>query len=98
MNIKTEERLYHTEGVLSRKLRVCYPADNGRLTLRTELDWDRSIEPVEVSQDGNTSTFELSADQPYLYFKPCLIRSSDIHWAVGPDQLLLMGAMDDRAV
>jgi len=94
----TEQRLYKTEGVLSRKLSVRYPTHNGRLVLRTELDWDRSIEPDTVSKDRNTSTFELSADQPYLYFKPCLIRGSDMHWAVGPDQLLLMGGTDDRPV
>jgi predicted alpha/beta superfamily hydrolase len=98
MSTDTASRLYHTEGVVSRSLRVCYPVSNGRIVLRTEQDWDRSIEPVEVSEDGNTSTFEIKADQPYLYFKPCLIRSGDLHWAVGPDQLLLMGGTDDRAV
>ena len=98
MSTNTEQRLYKTEGVLSRSVRLRYPADNGRLVLRTELDWDRSIEPDTVSGDGNTSTFELSADQPYLYFKPCLIRDGELHWAVGPNQLLLMGEADDRAI
>jgi predicted alpha/beta superfamily hydrolase len=79
-------------------VRLCYPGNNGRLVLRTELDWDRSIEPDAVSEDGNTSTFELRADQPYLYYKPCLIRGDELHWAVGPNQLLLMGEADDRAI
>lgn len=90
-------RLYRTEGTLTRTLRVCYPAGNGRVVLRTEADWDRSIEPVAVSDDGTTSTFELRVDQPFLYFKPCLVRDDESHWAVGPNNLLLMAEPDGRA-
>jgi hypothetical protein len=46
------------------------------MTLRTEKDWEQSIEPVAVSEDGNVSTFALEADQPFLYFKPCLVESA----------------------
>ena len=38
----------------------------GRVVLRTERDWERSLEPVEVSEDGNISTFMLEADQPFI--------------------------------
>ena len=80
-------RLYRTERTLTRTLRVAYPAGRGRMVLRTERDWERSLEPVAVSEDGNVSTFALEADQPFLYFKPCLVESGATHWAVGPNKL-----------
>ncbi|MBX7104904.1 MAG: hypothetical protein K1X57_12535 [Gemmataceae bacterium] len=89
-------RLYHTGTPLTRTLRVRYPAGRGTIRLRTEFDWDRDIEPVAVSDDGTTMTFEVSADQPFVYFKPCLVREGRYHWAVGPNGLLLMGEEDDR--
>lgn len=91
------ERLYKTRTILKRSLRVSYPAGNGRLVLRTEKDWDRNLEPVEISSDGNTSTFHVVADQPYLYFKPCLVRDGGTHWSTGPNNLLLMSEKDHRA-
>jgi hypothetical protein len=87
-----KQRLYRTERTLTRTLRVAYPAGRGRLVLRTERDWDRSLEPVAVSDDGNASTFTLEADQPFLYFKPCLVESGATHWALGPNKLAITGA------
>jgi predicted alpha/beta superfamily hydrolase len=89
-------RLYKTNVALKRSLSVAYPAGRGRLVLRTELDWDRDVEPAAVSDDGNTSVFEVEVDQPYLYYKPCLVRSGEVLWAVGPNSLLLMGEGDHR--
>jgi predicted alpha/beta superfamily hydrolase len=66
------------------------------MTLRTELDWNKGIEPIEVSADGTTSTFRLSSRQPFLYFKPCLVDGSSSHWAVGENNLLLMTEPDRR--
>lgn len=94
--IKTE-RLYRTRTILKRSLRISYPAGNGRLVLRTEKDWERDAEALEISEDGNTSTFLVEADQPYIYFKPCLIRDGETHWAIGPNNLLLMSEKDQRA-
>src|SRR4029079_7613379 len=71
-------------------------AGGGRLFLRTEQDWEKDIEPVSVSEDGNTSTFRLRADQPYVYFKACLEQNGELHWGVGPNRLLLMGEDDQR--
>ena len=96
MTTVTKERLYKTSTTLKRTLRVSYPAGNGRIVLRTEQDWDRDIEALEVSEDGNTSTFQLRADQPFLYFKPCLLQDGQIHWAVGSNNLLLMAEEDRR--
>lgn len=88
--------LYRTRTTLQRTLRVSYPVGAGRLTLRTEHDWDKDIEPVAVSDDRNTWTFSLRADQPYLYFKPFLARDGALHWSVGPNNLLLMSGDDQR--
>jgi predicted alpha/beta superfamily hydrolase len=96
MSTADKKRLYRTRTMLERTLRVSYPAGNGRLVLRTEQDWDKDIQPLEVSEDGNTSTFQLRADQPYLYFKPCLVRGAEHHWAVGSNNLALMGEEDQH--
>jgi hypothetical protein len=92
------KRLYRTERTLTRTLRVAYPAGRGRMVLRTELDWDRDLEPVAVSEDGNVSTFALEVDQPFLYFKPCLVEGGATHWAVGPNKLVIMTEKDARVV
>jgi predicted alpha/beta superfamily hydrolase len=91
-----KERLYKTETTLKRTLRVSYPVGEGRLVLRSEPDWDKDLEPISISEDGNTYTFEVQADQPFLYFKPCLIRNGQTHWAVGSNGLLLMAEDDKR--
>ena len=91
-------RLYRTERTLTRTLRVAYPSGHGRMVLRTEQDWDRDVEPVAVSEDGNVSTFALEADQPFLYFKPCLVEGGATHWALGPDKLVIMTEKDARLV
>jgi predicted alpha/beta superfamily hydrolase len=93
-----EEKISRTGTILQRTLRVSYPAAGMRLVLRTELDWNRNVEPVAVSEDGNTSTFQLQANQPFLYFKPCLVRDGDFRWAVGPNKLLLMTEPDRRVL
>jgi predicted alpha/beta superfamily hydrolase len=79
------------EPEFERTLRVHYPAGRGRIVLRTELDWDRDLEPESVSEDGDTATFSVAASRPFLYFKPCL-RTGDgnLLWSVGPDLLGLM--------
>jgi hypothetical protein len=96
MATTVKQRLYKTEMMLRRTLRVSYPAGNGRLVLRAEQDWDKEIESVSLSEDGNTWTFELEANQPFLYFKPCLVRDGEFHWSVGPNKLLLMEEKDIR--
>jgi predicted alpha/beta superfamily hydrolase len=81
-----------------RKVRVCYPAETGTLVLRTDLDWEQDIDPVAVSSDGNTATFEIEAQQPFVYFKPCLNKKGGMHWAVGTNNLLIMAGEDNRVV
>ena len=91
------KRLYSTRTTLERTLRVTYPAGSGRMVLRTELDWDHNVEAHETSEDGQTWTFVVRANQPYLYFKPCLVRNGSMHWSAGSNNLLLM-AEDDRRI
>ncbi|MCU0395183.1 MAG: alpha/beta hydrolase-fold protein [Chitinophagaceae bacterium] len=93
------ERLYKTSRKLKRTVRIAYPAGMGRMVLHTELDWDKGIEAVSVSEDGNISTFELEADQPFLYFKPCLVEEDgSVHWSQGSNKLLLLEESDQRIV
>lgn len=90
--------LYRTDTTLERTLRIGYPAGHGDIVLRTELDWEKDIPPVAVSDDGQTHTFSIRADQPFLYFKPRLVQAGKEHWAVGADNLLLMAEQDARVV
>ena len=53
---------------------------------------------MAVSSDGNTATFEIEAQQRFVHFKPCLIKNGSLHWAVGPDNLLMMAGEDARPV
>jgi predicted alpha/beta superfamily hydrolase len=92
-----KERLYKTSKVLTRTLRIAYPAGNGRIVLRSEQDWEKDVEAVSVSEDGTVSTFELSFNQPFIYFKPCLIGNDGVfHWSLGANKLLLMEEKDQR--
>jgi predicted alpha/beta superfamily hydrolase len=91
-------KLRKARPILERILRISYPAAGGRLILRTEQDWKRDIEPIAVSEDGNTFTFQLQATQPFLYFKPCLVRDRELRWSVGPNKLLLMAERDERVL
>ncbi len=92
-----KEKLYKTSTIQTRTLRLAYPAGRGKIILRTEDDWEKDVEPVSISEDGNTLTFELSADKPFLYFKPCLITEDGVyHWSIGANKLLLMEEKDQR--
>ncbi len=92
------KELYTTKNFLKRTLKVAYPAGaDQKIVLRTELDWEKDIEPSSVSSNGEVSTFEVSARHPFLYFKPCLYKAGKLHWAVGENQLLIM-TEDDRRV
>src|SRR6516162_2999111 len=67
----------------TRTIRICDAA-----VIRTDLDWGRDVNPVAVSSDGNTATFEIETQQRFVPFKSCLIKNGSLHRAVGPDNLL----------
>jgi predicted alpha/beta superfamily hydrolase len=91
--------MYQTGSVLRRQLRVRYPPGQGRIVLRTELDWDRDVEPIAVSDDAETTTFALEACRPFLYFKPCLKETGGgMRWAIGPNMLVLLTSEGVRDV
>ena len=91
---QSERKFYTTEHPLRRRVRVGYPAGTGDLILRTELNWDRDVEPVETDGKG-IWTFDIESNNPFLYFKPCLVSAGKFHWAKGDNQLLIM-TEDDR--
>jgi predicted alpha/beta superfamily hydrolase len=83
--------LYRTGTLLRRKLRVHYPPGRGRIILRSDLDWDRDVEPSEVSSDGTASSFLLEAKRPFVYVKPVLLEGGGApRWAVGANALLTL--------
>ena len=91
------EKLYKTATILKRKLKVAYPNGKGRIVLRTENDWEKDIEPVAIMEEGDISVFEVKAEQPFLYFKPCLITNDGtFYWSVGTNKLLLMEEDEKR--
>lgn len=90
--------LYRTQRVLRRQLRVRYPLTEGKIVLRTDLDWDVDLEAASVTDDGTTFTFELEAKRPFLYFKPCWIVGAEARWAMGENSLVLMTAHGTRDV
>ena len=47
-------------------INVFYPADGGKILLRTEKDWDRNVEPTR-SDEGGTE-FLIETDRPFFYF------------------------------
>ena len=73
------------------QIRVVYPLGDNAMVLRTDQDWNRSINPV--SRDGDTAIFEVQTNQPYFYFKPC-VWDGRLSWAVGSNYL----AENDRTI
>jgi predicted alpha/beta superfamily hydrolase len=91
--------MYATQSLLRRQLRVRFPPGGGRMALRTELDWERDLDPVAVEDGGETSVFSLEARQPFLYFKPCLrTDAGEARWSVGPNLLAVMTTQGVRDV
>jgi hypothetical protein len=67
-----------TERTTVSTLRVCYPPGTGTVVIRTELDWEKNVHPIDISSDDNTATFEIEASQPFVHFKPCLIKNGTL--------------------
>lgn len=65
-------------------IHVHYPPGKGRLTVRTEADWERDIEGEPVA-DG--AVFQVQTEQPWIYFKPCLHLDGEVRWVPGINRL-----------
>jgi predicted alpha/beta superfamily hydrolase len=93
------EVIYKTETLLRRQLGVRYPVKKGsRIVLRTELDWDKDLEPTSVLEDGQTSVFTLECNRPFLYFKVLLKTGEQVQWSVGSNMLVVMTFQRTRDV
>jgi predicted alpha/beta superfamily hydrolase len=68
-------------------IRVVYPTDGGRISLRTEENWDSSIEAHSIQQEGCISEFQIETERPYFYFKPVLVRDGTTMWSRGENFL-----------
>jgi enterochelin esterase-like enzyme len=78
-------------------IRVFYPRPNGRIVLRTEWDWGRDVEASRVGDDGTRWEFDVTTDQTYLYFKPCIREDSGaVHWSVGSNYLAVCSTGEAR--
>jgi predicted alpha/beta superfamily hydrolase len=77
-------------------IHVHYPLEKGQIVLRTDADWDRDILPTTV--DDGYSTFEITSDTAFVYFKPCLRREADFNWSVGANYLLLLDTDVEQSV
>ena len=72
------------------QVRIFYPLQQGKITLRTEQDWKIDIEPVSVDDNGQALTFNVESELPFLYCKPCLLLDGEVRWAAGENYLVIM--------
>ena len=72
------------------QVRIFYPLQQGKITLRTEQDWKIDIEPVSVDDNGQSLTFNVESALPFLYCKPCLLTDGEVRWAAGENYLVIM--------
>ncbi|MEJ2088830.1 MAG: hypothetical protein P8Y69_10240 [Gammaproteobacteria bacterium] len=79
-------------------IRVIYPLDAGDLVLRTSLDWERNLEPRRVDARNCRFDFQILTGEPFVYFKPVLLRGREARWSVGKDYLAVAGATETREV
>ncbi|MBL4843931.1 MAG: hypothetical protein JKY65_00275 [Planctomycetes bacterium] len=72
-------------------VRVFYPLGEGKIVLRTELDWNLDVEPVAVEEDGQRFDFLISHARPYLSCKPCIRKEGErTRWAAGGNKLVVL--------
>jgi predicted alpha/beta superfamily hydrolase len=71
-------------------IRVAYPAENGRIVLRSDEDWEKNLEAEPRSQDGCTWEFSIETERPFFYFKPLLLRDDAEQWSRGENFLAVV--------
>ncbi len=81
------------------RITVTYPlgsleSRSARLVLRTDLDWDADLLPVEVLDPGlpgalgDRVVFDIPFSAPFHAVKPCIRDSDALHWSKGSDYVL----------
>lgn len=70
------------------RFRVHYPLVSGRMVLRTELDWEEDVQPVDAS--ASEFAFEVTTGAPFLYVKAVILEDGKpARWSVGENYLAL---------
>jgi predicted alpha/beta superfamily hydrolase len=72
----------------TQRIRVHYPAGNGRIELRTDKHWNTTLTPRTVDKNG-VSEFWVETDRPYFYFKPVLLGADMEKWSRGENFLAI---------
>lgn len=74
------------------EVRVHYPLDVGRLVLRSEVDWERDLEPVREVRAAGVFDFSLPMEGSHRYFKVVRLREGAVDWAQGDNMLAVRGS------
>jgi predicted alpha/beta superfamily hydrolase len=79
------------------RIRVHYPLESGRMVLRTDSDWERSVEPE--SESASEFDFIVPTDSPFFYFKPVILEAgAPPRWSAGGNYLGLASETTTRGV
>jgi len=62
------------------ELIVRYPAKGRRVSVRTDLDWEKEHVAASVSKDGDEVTFRVETKEPYFEFKVVLTEADGKPW------------------
>ncbi len=73
-------------GCVPMQITVRYPFGSDRVVLRTALDWERDVAPIEHGPAH--AVFDVPIDGVHLALKPCLVRDDGLHWCRGSDYVL----------
>jgi len=68
-------------------IRVIHPIAEGKIALRTDHDWEHTVEARTLSRENCCWEFSIETSKPFFYFKPILIRDGAIEWARGENFL-----------
>ncbi len=80
-------------------INVRYPPGKGTIALRTEHDWDRTLEPDSYDEESFQAAFLIDTERPHFYFKPVLLADGEeMAWARGGNYLAIMNVQPSRNV
>jgi predicted alpha/beta superfamily hydrolase len=71
------------------RVAVHYPLERGRIVLRSDVDWERDIQPVRAPRPGRPHEFVVPLTNAHCSFKPVLLdkRGGPPRWAQGENCL-----------
>lgn len=70
----------------------------GDVALRTERDWEADVPPLSVDRERSEFRFEVTSDDPYVYFKPVLLTQDGPVWPRSADFLAIMDSGREHRV